>query len=824
MNIYQFRWFKLFTSIMIVSSCFLDWSDSEIEFYTILMFIFIPIYYIKQFIRVHGSRYIIINVFLVFVLLISLFIEMFIILFFLICINAFVLIYHVIVYFVFKLMLNDTIQIIPWLLPDFIILVNQNEYTFTQFLLYLGILYVVMLLPMPFCGFIFDSNMHALICIVFSSSCFVLCYLFTMILRNTCDRSRRWQSLHNIFTGSMLTAFACSISLIIAADKNKYASNYGRNVYEVMDLLPLCINIPGFILIVCTELKGPIEFEIKRIIKILPLYYKSIKTFLVYLVIVSISAGIFVFLFTHASEFVTSFVEREEKTLLQIHSILERNRDGYLQNGMYVYERYVNEDVQLVSHNKMEIEFRENTWYRNNKLLISNDRIHINDGEVNITLIRLSDFGIYKCLTKHKMYDWYPIWYNERLYRRLLWHTYNNQVALFLLKQPEHRLSNTYYVEQGRILYLTAEMLLSQANHDELSVEYKVNDIDVHDLCVSDFMSCRPFAYYVKKSYKDYFQNKVDIEHWMGNTRVTLKTCVCSGMYGLHKLSIYREFFNRTTGANVVVELDYPIRIYMFPMDNDTFIYDELYESSLSIQAIQRLFNKTDEIVIPSMFWFPEYTLNVSFIVNAFVFSILTGVMSIFFWFFKRLIRFYCNITIAPFRNRLLFRTFTVPSLPSTTRPLAGLEDHHSVCYDVYISSCEEDYNKAMTIVTFLENDCQLKVCFPVRDLANEGNRSYFESFSRATLQCRMFVVLLSECYTKDEMCNDVQLISCILPLIHSSRRQGRDLVFLKLDNHIDIPIQISYDPDVTIIRYMSDDDEVEVKRKLRRSLFTNIC
>ncbi|KAL4239643.1 hypothetical protein ACF0H5_000450 [Mactra antiquata] len=605
-------------------------------------------------------------------------------------------------------------------------------------------------------------------------------------------------------TGLMFAAASFSL-FAVHQNTEQVLCKRPQNKHEVSDLLLLCINYHDFFNFTCKHLLVLAENKVKRISKIIRLYYDW-KKFFKYCMVVFTSSGAFISCLLFSSTYISTWVD-PSGVVTYVNNITEFRLYGNF-NNTYYYNRHLNEDIQFNCriHVKKSNEMFDNVyWYRNDTIidLSHSDRVELNDDNTMLTIhfINSSDFGVYSCFVN------------------------GEHINTFLLKQTEEPSSKYYYIDRGSFLYFETDIFTTLGDIYDISVEYTVNGIDVHDLCNSAIFSCSPLSLIVNELRKTPFENIIHVFHKTDATylffNVNLITCVCGNMYGLHEIKICKEYYNRTTGNNVIVESDFPIKYYFFPKDNDSTVYDELYQSNLPYHYIQRMFNKTDEVIIPSVFWIPQITLHVAFIVNNVVFVVLSIVLYLLMRLLAHLLTLYCRITIVPFRDKILFGYYFVPCLPPADKPLAGIENNYTLQYDVYVSSCDEDNDKALSLVTFLEKECGFKVCFPVRDLADEGNCSYFHSFTKATEQCRMFIVVLSRDYLEDDMCNNVQLMSCIMPLIHSSRRQARDLVILKLDRDIDIPIQISFYPDVTIINYTSDNDEIEIKRKLGRILVT---
>ena len=156
-----------------------------------------------------------------------------------------------------------------------------------------------------------------------------------------------------------------------------------------------------------------------------------------------------------------------------------------------------------------------------------------------------------------------------------------------------------------------------------------------------------------------------------------------------------------------------------------------------------------------------------------------------------------------------------VPYLPSTKNMNETKEDQKfEYEYDMFVSHSEDENNWIIqTLVPLLENDLQLKVCFPDRDL--EQGQSMFESFTAAICNSRMILVILSNGYMDDPYKKKLQLDRLILPLIYENRLLEENVFFIRYHPvKLERPLRWSLDFQSIDMFYIHDD--CEVRRRIK--------
>ncbi|XP_060606592.1 uncharacterized protein LOC132758900 [Ruditapes philippinarum] len=601
--------------------------------------------------------------------------------------------------------------------------------------------------------------------------------------------------------------------------------------------MQLVINYSRILGLLYTVLINIAVFIWQTTFKLIYDQFKLIWKITVFTMTLVINTFVFIFVLHTISVLGTQFIESSVKQLTNIQHNIETTRhpiSSYNQTTeTTISERYTGEDVLL--HCSLSYNFREEwlkyklLWTHNDIVIDekSSDRVTIwttyhdyfAESELKLVLIKNDDFGTFRCILHEVQYI--PVVYT------LLW---NGQIASYVFEvilrdiyrtrkyELRHTeiLNNTYEIAEGTLIVFDIFAYYSYADFEDLSFLYTVNDIEIHDLCTSDWLSCKPFAFIVKNFMESQFTRWRLSLYRDKVYEISLKFCACSKIFGVHKLFLYREYYNKTSGKTESKEIEYPIGFLFLPKGNDTGIRKELFINNTR-EFISQYLEISDQIVIPMLF---GRTLRISVYssFNFITFLLFVLVVIYVLKMVNHVIHLYCCLTIIPVRNILLFGSIRQPVPQIENRHFAGILPCRETVYDAYISNSEND-NAFIeyVILPYIEQECRNTVCFPPRDLAHEAGAS-LHLYMKATEQSRQFIVVLSHSYLEDNNCNRLQLLTCILPLLAERNGEENILLVIKLEQ-VDLPVQINRNPRISVLDWTSCNDERYKLRKIKRFL-----
>ena len=351
---------------------------------------------------------------------------------------------------------------------------------------------------------------------------------------------------------------------------------------------------------------------------------------------------------------------------------------------------------------------------------------------------------------------------------------------------------------------------------DEISFEYRINGHDIHDICLPELMSCTlATILYALWRFGGPFTERFSISEFKlaEMTVATLRThmCVCGRFYGEHSLIMHIPYFNVTTGHEEIIEILHEKKITVQPISwwrnvstpFENFLIQPDHENSRMKSYVAELICSNQEF---------EHL-----ILNIISYLILVVIILVLFRFFTYPMKVYCKLTVMPVKNFIFYGHFLPRQIHN--KMIAGVEDSFQILYHVYLSHSMEDYEWCKNILSYLEDDCGFKVCFPERDLVQEAGKTKLSMYSSATQACAKFLVILSQNYLDDPDCNYLQLAACILPLINESDGSGRNVIFIKRTSGITIPLQLKWNTEIRTVDWTTKCSEDEKKIQLKRYL-----
>ena len=496
--------------------------------------------------------------------------------------------------------------------------------------------------------------------------------------------------------------------------------------------------------------------------------------------------------------------------------------------------RYLGEDIHL----KCCVGIKLNTqhklsfyWTRNGeRILNTTDRIHQENSSIvwhgakniaridlmlTIKFLQAEDFGLYHCVREK----------NVGFPEKIQSHITTNQSYVTKAYLEEFNVLragetlDSHRIPLGNIVYMRLFTHFSLAEQDEISFEYRINGNGIHEICYSNFGSCSVSTLlYAGLVLGGVYTSKVSILEFDfdGNllSFVDVHMCACGRFYGEHTLTLYIPYFNTTTGREEIVEIMHEQRIVVQPFDwliNSSAVFEKfLANTSLAkssfAEAVTEMILSHQEICL-------VLVNTVSYII---VFGLLWKAMDIY----NSILSLYCWWTVIPVKHVLFPRQQSLGINNAPTQAIAGLVDSSTIEYDIYVSYSEEDRLWTENVILpFLENECGLKVCFSDRDLIANAGKTKLNVYFDAIQSSKKIVIIVSTSYLNDPECNELQLSTCILPLINDVKRTERDIVFIKRSYGITIPIPLKWNMNIHTVDWTSDTHERTNKIYLKRFL-----
>ena len=526
--------------------------------------------------------------------------------------------------------------------------------------------------------------------------------------------------------------------------------------------------------------------------------------------------------------------------------------------------RFVGEDVKLYCHHDDTNDFevylsrilsRNFYWtFNGRKLRIKNDgRIHqitkygtygtygttTIGSELTILGIEKQNFGMYACVQ-------YIVFRKSRKINRI--NTRTEETERFLLIEMEQFVDVTY-VPLGNALEI--DVYVNILNDSPVTGYYMINNIPANQVCKPDEPVCTFHLYVVSLlrsiwfldletfGYLLFFQFQIENGHFECQYNVNflhlrnLYTCnfeskyyLCGSGYGWHRIYMIRELYDATRNTSKLIELLYPVEILvlpkrrnfwwssLFPFVNNTDYYKEIAQEILNSNSSMKIEEKVLKLIRSSelnAFYF-ETTFNICQLV--FVISIIINVCGKVFNAYIK----YINDGLEKIHQ--LSNCSLLPTPEDTNETRRGNEGKYD--YDIFVSHSEDENDWIIhTLVPLLENDLQLKVCFPDRDL--EPGQRMMESYTAAICNSRMILVILSNGYINDKYKKKLQLDYIILPLIYENRLLEEDVLFIRYHPvKLERPLQWCLNLQSIDMYYL--DDDCEIRRRIKEWVRARSC
>ena len=220
---------------------------------------------------------------------------------------------------------------------------------------------------------------------------------------------------------------------------------------------------------------------------------------------------------------------------------------------------------------------------------------------------------------------------------------------------------------------------------------------------------------------------------------------ICERAFGLHKFAVVK-----TNKDNINETVYHPRQIMILPKDK---IYMHLPLTLIREKGVLLLLQAKE------LLEFPYFALNIITFGRILIFCLILYSTDTL-----------CNIIFLVF-DYLRDGTSRLGILTI----LNILKKKHK--YDVFVSCCDEDNGFVLqTIIPLLENQLNLRVCWPDRDI-NSGHP--LTEYGKCINLSKRILVILSDSYVQEPDCNQMQFSTFIMPQLWSREKSLRDVLLL---------------------------------------------
>ena len=114
--------------------------------------------------------------------------------------------------------------------------------------------------------------------------------------------------------------------------------------------------------------------------------------------------------------------------------------------------------------------------------------------------------------------------------------------------------------------------------------------------------------------------------------------------------------------------------------------------------------------------------------------------------------------------------------------------NHEQCVYDMILSVADTEYEFVRDVLLpYLEIECKQTVYFPARDMTPDCPE--IAMCEEHILKSRNIIIVLSDGYKNDNLCQVMQLQHIILPLLYEDKRLDHQLLFILYDKDATLPV-----------------------------------
>ena len=396
--------------------------------------------------------------------------------------------------------------------------------------------------------------------------------------------------------------------------------------------------------------------------------------------------------------------------------------------------RFLGEDVLMTCKSQIQGDnnpaysliwtHNENTVQPSHRHIFSSRILRNNNiSYLSIVNITAADYGYYVC--------------NKRINKQTKDVTIK---TIILVRYIEH--TTKEHIKIGAVISLENMFWfhIIQNTTQNLTWQHTVNDNSFNEVC-RDPIS---FAAHIHNRMK--YKSPTCVAS--GNVfKCNFSMNVCEKAFGLHKFAVVK-----TNKDNINETVYHPCQIMFLPKDE---IYMHLPLTLIREKGVLLLLQAKELLEFP---YFALYIIKFGIFLIFILILYSTDTL--------------CNIIFLVFdylrdgTSRLGIRTI-----------LNILKKKHK--YDVFISCCAEDIGFVLqTIIPLLENQLNLTVCLPDRDII--PGQPLWTEFRKCIHLSKRILVILSDSYVQEPLCNQMQFSMIIMPLLWSREKSLRDVLLLQ--------------------------------------------
>ena len=249
-----------------------------------------------------------------------------------------------------------------------------------------------------------------------------------------------------------------------------------------------------------------------------------------------------------------------------------------------------------------------------------------------------------------------------------------------------------------------------------------------------------------------------------GNLRYSLSTCSKKSIYGLHRASLIREFFNTSTNTTVLVEVKHLHEYFVVP--------DAPYSK-----------NNNSSFVVPVARNLGANGVSTNDIIVFVLRTVLEGVIFIIVCMLIIIAGFYIYRT---YKNKI-FLPLRKYILDTKAKRIMNTKR-----FDVAILCCEQDRGIWMDgILDSLERTYKATVFFSHRDFEHLGGNSEYDLYLRMYQETECFILHVTKSFLDDNTCLQLQL-EFLLVHIKEKQTSSRKVMIIH-DNFCELPPKVLY-------------------------------
>ncbi|XP_045203190.2 uncharacterized protein LOC123556489 [Mercenaria mercenaria] len=413
---------------------------------------------------------------------------------------------------------------------------------------------------------------------------------------------------------------------------------------------------------------------------------------------------------------------------------------------------------------------------------------------LKVKFLKDTDFGEYVCSCALKSSTYFE---DEYGYLAEEYTIKKPAINVFMLNQIKMQPKLIYRVVGNIITSENFFWYNSEADINDMSIAYTVNDRPVDEVCPGfQTQTCSVGAsvlrMFIRVGAQRFDWNgavefpfiEIGEVPVFGVKRGIVYFCLCSSGYGIHRISFLRKVYSGLTKKYRNEEIVHPFVFIVLPLS--TISLFRIYDDTHLYARIEKLVNEEEnfdiiEDAVTDLIEFvaanEEKVLTQANVIQAILLIVCVIICYI-------LTLFVSNIYMQVFIEYVPRRVFIPQPMLPETEPMLAIEAEE---YDVFLSYSEEEYTfVSETLVPFLENDCELRVCLPNRDFP--PNRSIFGSYVDRIRKSRKVIVILSQAYMAEARCRYLQLEHIILPLLYQELRTPKDVLIIKYEEATNLP------------------------------------